>query len=606
MTTEMFSSSSIHRQLQNSYLKTIREYVFAFLLAVLSAILVLQLWNYDWLYIPFVYDGDGLFYAMTIKSVITTGWYLTNPSIGVPDGHFLGDFPTPEGLNYFIIKMMSLFSSNWALIYNVFFLLGFPLITISALFVLRSFGICYPFALTASVLYSFLPFHLIRGEFHVFLSAYYIPPLAIWLAAKLHQNALFEDESSKSYKKRLFLSSLICVLMGSTGVYYAYFGAFFILLGGVVASYSKHQWRPLKHALLFVFIICVSMTANIWPTISYQIKNGTNLSAMHRSSIESEIYGLKIAQLLLPVDEDRIFSQMKRKYNKNSISTNENATATLGLIGSIGFLILIGRLFLKRKELESSSFMAALEHFNLSAVLLATIGGFSSLIAFFFLSSIRCYNRISVFIGFFALAAFFFLLQRKITNPKLIWCLSMFLLGLGLFNQSSKRFVISSRVHAVAEAYNNDRAFFQKIEKVVPPGSKIFQLPFLEFPEGPVHHMCAYDHFRAPLHTNALKWSFGAMKGRKIAQWQKQTSGLDVKGMLQEIVQNGFTGLYIDRNGYEDAGQSIESSLSQLLNAAPLIDKHQSFWDLRELVVHQASVRDNVLNLSFHTGQSIL
>ncbi|HUD01755.1 MAG TPA: hypothetical protein VMR37_05475, partial [Rhabdochlamydiaceae bacterium] len=72
-----------HSLIQTSYAKTLIEYFFAFSLSVLCTILVLQLWKLQWLYIPFVYTGDAnyfrgdwVYYAMTIKSTITTGWSL--------------------------------------------------------------------------------------------------------------------------------------------------------------------------------------------------------------------------------------------------------------------------------------------------------------------------------------------------------------------------------------------------------------------------------------------------------------------------------------------------------------------------------------------------
>lgn len=572
MTTKSFA----HSKITSESAQTFREYLFAFILSIFATLLILQLWKLHWLSIPFVYAKDSLYYAMTIKSLITTGWYLTDPSIGVPDGHFLGDFPTPEGLNYLLIKILSWFSSNWAVVFNLFFLLGFPLITLSALFVLRNFGLCYPFALSASLLFSFLPFHWIRGEEHVFLSAYYTPPLAIWLAVKLYT---WEHVQ----KKEVLLSCFFCILIGSTGVYYAYFAAFFILLAALIRSYHQKRWQPLKYGTLFTAVICAAITANIWPTLIYHLKNGPNLAPIHRLPLETEMYGLKITQLLLPIDNDRIFSHIKQTYNTQNLLINENTTATLGLIASAGFLLLIAHLFLKRKETISDPLFDALAHFNLSAVLLATIGGFSSLIALFFLPQIRCYNRISVFIGFFALSAFFLLLQKKVKNSRWIWTLSILLLGIGLFNQSSPSHALASSMKHTITRYRSDQKFFQNIEERLPLGSRVFQLPHMLFPEGIAHDMGAYDHFKAPLHTHLLKWSFGAMRGRQTSDWQQQTSALEVPDMLHELIQKGFTGLYIDRMGYPDQGQSIELSLSQLLDAPPLIEGHRSFWDLRTL-----------------------
>src|ERR1700730_4243470 len=150
MTVKDLPFKNAECQEQISSTKTFQKYLFAFFLAVLCSILVLQIWDFKWLYIPFNYCGDtrycgdSLYHSTIVKSIITTGWYLIDPLLGAPNGYSLEDFPISEGLHCLIIKIISCFSSNWALVYNIFFLLGFPLIAISALFVFQRLGLCYP------------------------------------------------------------------------------------------------------------------------------------------------------------------------------------------------------------------------------------------------------------------------------------------------------------------------------------------------------------------------------------------------------------------------------------------------------------------------------
>lgn len=110
-----------------------------------------------------------------------------------------------------------------------------------------------------------------------------------------------------------------------------------------------------------------------------------------------------------------------------------------------------------------------LAHFNLSAVLLATMGEFSSLLAFFALTGLRSYNRISVFIGFFVLAAFFIFLQKRMNNKTLAWGLSLCLLELGFFNQTTKTDALPKKIKKIARVYQADQDFFQTIEQRLPP-----------------------------------------------------------------------------------------------------------------------------------------
>jgi phosphoglycerol transferase len=566
------------------------------------AAFVLDVWSLKALKLPFDYYGDAVFYLMSVKTVMTTGWYLSDPTLAAPGVHFFGDFATPEGFNYLLIKILSWFISDWALLANLFFLMGFSLIALTSLFVLRQFGLSYPFALTASLLYSFLPYHLIKSESHLFLSAYYFVPLIIWLATRIYQNRL----------PRARYSILIAVLVGSSGIYYAYFGSFFLLLAGLICASQTRQWAPLRSALSLIAIIIISIGVNVWPLFPYQWKHGSNLTVMERSPFESEKFGLKISQMVLPRNSDRLFSEFMENYKKHTVSGPENDTSALGLVASLGFIYLISSLFFKRKEdllyregvvfentarsegqkcgvkpthskpdsSVTSGIITSLAHFNLGAILLATFGGFSSLVSLFLLAGIRSYNRISIFIAFFSLSAIFLALQDK----KHRWGISIALLLLGLFTQTSSLDAPAQRYPKIRAEYKNDRRFFRKIEKTLGDGGMVFQLPYIHFPEGQKDLINSYAHFKGPLHSRSLKWSFGAMRGREPDLWQRQTAQLDVSDMIHELKDKGFTGLYLDKFGYLDAADQMMRELSKVLKRPPLFDMHgRSFWDLREV-----------------------
>ncbi len=74
------------------------------------------------------------------------------------------------------------------------------------------------------------------------------------------------------------------------------------------------------------------------------------------------------------------------------------------------------------------------------------------------------------------------------------------------------------------------------------------------------------------------------MNKRPTSEWQKKASRLPVPEMLKEIVQKGFTGLYLDKFAYDDEAQALMESLGKVVKTPPIFDYHgRSFWDLREL-----------------------
>src|SRR5262249_21757368 len=129
--------------------------------------------------VPFIYQGDGLWGAVLIKGTIEHGWYLHNSNVGAPTGLDMSDFPMAEAVHFLLIKLMAWFIADFGLLCHSLVLLGFPLTTLTALFVLGRFGIAYGPALVTSVLFAFLPYHFFRAFCHVFLASYFMVPLIV-------------------------------------------------------------------------------------------------------------------------------------------------------------------------------------------------------------------------------------------------------------------------------------------------------------------------------------------------------------------------------------------------------------------------------------------
>ena len=95
--------------------------------------------------------------------------------------------------------------------------------------------------------------------------------------------------------------------------------------------------------------------------------------------------------------------------------------------------------------------------------------------------------------------------------------------------------------------------------------------------------MTAYDHGRPYLHSKTLRWSYGAMKGRFADAWQKAAVDRPTPDMLRTLAVAGFSGVYVDRAGYDDRGVAIETVLRQETGPPPLSSEDHRFavYDLR-------------------------
>jgi hypothetical protein len=590
----------------NSFKSEVTYYIISLLLCLVFLIWSMQLWSAD-LSVPFSYSGDAIFEGVLIKGVIDNGWIYQNIFVGLPTGLELYDYPVNAYLDFILMKLISYFFPNWALTMNIFFLLTFLLTTIITLFVLRQFKTSPLPAIVGSLLYTFIPYHFLRGESHLVLSSYFLIPLVVLIIFWIFEgDFLFDcvkvDLNSSSLvsllNKKTLVSLLVCMAIASAFVYYPFFSCFFIFVAGVCTSISNKKIIPLLNAGLLIGVIILFILAFNLPSFTYQLHNGKNPDVGMRNPAESEIYGLKIVQLLLPVMDHRIpiFSQFFHLYVSSSPLVNENMFATLGLIGSIGFIILILALFYKlftKSQMDDNEILKKIKYLsalNLSAVLLATVGGIGTVIAYLFFPEIRAYNRISVFIAFFCITTVILVLdfllkkydQYKIKKYAIIGCIIL-VLFFGIYDQTSDRFIPDYK--NIKDVFISDEHFIKEIERTYPDDNKVFQLPYVPFPENPpVNGMTDYDHFRGYLHSVNISWSYGAMKGREGDLWQRQIVNEPLDIMLENLSFSGFNGIYVDSYGYADNGKEMISGLSVALQTKPLVSENKRlyFFDMND------------------------
>jgi phosphoglycerol transferase len=572
------------------------------LLSVVLVVAVLQLWRVDFR-VPFTYHGEAMYNGMLVKGILEHGWHLSNPALGAPTGADLRDVPMSDNnLHFLMIKLMRLGTSNYARAMNIFFMLTFPLIAVSALFAFRQFGIGVWPALCGSLLFTFLPFHFGRGQHHLFLAAYYLVPLAIMVTLWITLGAvsLLDERRRWSWRhchSKLLGSAIICVLLASAGVYYAFFACFFFLVAGVLVALRRRDARHLVLSVALVGVITAVLAVHYVPSILHVWRHG-DTQVIRRSPMDAETYGLRLWQLLLPVTGHRlaVVARFRDAINTERGGFNETDVATLGVIGSVGFLALLsGLLFGKpgATRWNADVTQRALHDvriLNLLALSLALTGGFGSIVALLVTAKIRAYNRISIFIAFFALFAVVVWLDalyrrqgsRPVRRGAVVAGLAV-LLGFGVLDQTSGR--TADDYLRVGPEYGSDSTFVHELEAVMPPQAMIFQLPIVPFPEYPsVHRMHDYDHGRGYLHSKTLRWSYGALKGREGEAWQRWAVDKPVREMIETLAAAGFSGLYLNRAGYADRGESLVRQVSSVLGQRPLTthDDRLLFFDLTD------------------------
>lgn len=554
-------------------------YAVLLFLCVAMLVWILRLWRAD-LTVPFCYHGDQLNNLMIVKGIIDNGWHLNNEYVGAPTGLDLRAYPFAANLDMLLMKAVALFSANPAVVVNVYFLATFPLTALVTCAVLRRLGLSFGPALVGSLLYTFTPYHLLRGEHHLFIGSYFTLPPMVMVLTWLFQDRLALGRSLRTWSIALAVGALVASAMP----YYAFFSCCFLLIAGIARARYRREMGPLWTALVLVAATFAALLANLAPTLIAVVRHPGPLG-VSRHADEAEWNGMKIAQLLLPITGHRVpaVAEWKNIYNRSSPLVNENDASALGVVGAVGFLILIGRLFGGGARGGGVEELGGLSLLNLTAVLLGTVGGFGSLFNLFVTPWIRGYNRISIFIAFFALLAVCLLLERLgrawrrgKTTRLIYYGLLGVVLGVGTWDQTSKGMIPPYR--PLQEEYVNDAAFVWRIEAVVPEHARIWQLPEMAYPEDePFHRMGSFDHFRGYIHSRTLHWSFGPMRGSEGERWLRAVAALKPAETVAALAEAGFDGIYLDRYAYLDRAVTLEAELAALLGTAILESDNKRF-----------------------------
>jgi phosphoglycerol transferase len=574
--------------------------------ALLAAAWALRLWRGD-LAVPFSNQFDALLHAEIVKSVLDHGWYQVNDSLGAPFGQQLYDFPQgADNLQLLIIKALGFFSSDYAVVLNLYFLLTFPLVAVAAFVVLRRLGASAAVAGVCAVLFAMLPYHFARRELHLFLSGYYAVPLGCYLVMSTFAGVpLFARRAAGAggrgrlprWASRRTLGTLaMCVVIGSASVYYAGFTVILVLAAGILAFAARRDRRALTGGLAVTAAVAAMLAVNFAPSLLYHLDHGGNAAVAHRRAEEAERYALRFSQLVLPVNGHRVgaLRRAKARY-ANSLEEpnpfNESYSAALGAVATVGFLWLVAVAFLTLVGNRRTAIDERFRHACAGAGIafgLATVGGASTLIAYWLTPQLRSWNRLSVFIAFFSFLAVALLLDalRRRLGPRpgrtaLFGVLLAAILVLGVLDQTTREDIPPYR--ASAAHFHSDGDFVAAIERRLPRGAAVFQVPYMGFPDSrPVNAMYIYDPVRGYLHSRRLRWSYGAMEGRP-ADWPLDLADKPASVALPAVAVSGFDGIWIDRDGYRDHGQGIAAAVERIVHAAPLVsrDRRLLFFDLR-------------------------
>lgn len=558
---------------------------------------------------PFEYSGDALAVGAHVKTTLETGWYEHQALLGAPYGQTYHDFPQADNLHLVAIKLIGLFTQDWPVALNLYFILGFPLAALAAVWFFRTVGASRLLTMALSVVFAIAPYHFMRGEGHLWLGSYYGVPLGVGLLVLLLQGTPLwgRGRSSNSLLSWLFSPAsrtlVFITVLAMSGSYYGVFFLVILAVTGVALLVRDGDWRRFWGAVTAGIVTVLVLVLNMLPDIIYGWVNGPNSGGLERSASESEIYALKLTQLLMPWPGHRVpfLQDIRAVYDSQYPLVSEHpALGALGALGlTIGFLVIAYLAFawrrLERRATPARDTMervAWLSGLMFVAFLFATVGGLSTVISFA-TDALRGWNRMSIVILALALGVLGLAIDAGLRSIRrrlrggipsqaiLSAVVAAMVIVVGYVDQTPVD--VTSPRAAAAEAFDADAARIREISEQMPPGSMVLQLPYIPFPESSsVTGTLGSEELVPYLHSEDLRWSGGGIKGRPRSDYPlalQQYPGEDVARLATAA---GFDGILIDRTAMPDRSEPLETGIANAVGEQPLVsaDERYAFFAL--------------------------
>lgn len=521
------------------------------IITVYAVIFVYHIWDRD-IKVPIVFDGDGLGAAMTIRNLIDGNGIFQYPRLSAPyaENIYLQD----NILQLFIVKIIILFSKDVGIVTNIYWLLTYLFTSYSMYWASRKLGIGKVEAVACALIYNFLPYHYFRTS-HFWLFGCYLIPLAAWVIISL------AESSKEEFTKRDFLYYIIIsFLFGISSIYYSLFFLILILTAVLYNFFRKKEIIVLKNfgVILFTNVFGIFLV-DILPCI---VNSSSTIgeTAVQREFGNVYAYSLNFFNLFLPIPGHRIkvLSDLTKDIFVKLGTNTEGYMVMLGLFMSIGCIISIISVLFGKKD----SRVRLLGMLIIVSVLVSIIGGLDLFIGYFVSSSIRCYNRFSVFIAVFSCICLGIIMKEMVKrNRRIAYIVIVFVTFIAIEDQTSSSFAnyASYNIETKEYVYNYEETenlyyvisdFVDKIESDFEENTMVFQLPITSSYNGGTE--LEYQQMQSYVCSKSIKWSSNAVTIGRQYNMLKKMENLSYNQLVSAMAIEGFRGVLVDKTEYSD------------------------------------------------------
>ena len=414
-----------------------------------------------------------------------------------------------------------------------------------------------------AILFGLAPYAFIRNLNHLALTGYFQLPIftlfLLWYGW---------PECVRLERRGGLVLGLIAGLLGGFLSPY-YLGPFLVLLtllllGKIVIK----EWHAI---LVYAGTVAAAITGFIiqnLDVIVHSVTHGKNHEAVSRNLWWMVKFALYLPDLFFPRAHQWDFlNRLSWGIYQGHVPEQlwgESITAYIGMTAGLGLILLMfsGVAWIAARRFEKVS-----PYFWLSVplILFSLAGGINYLLGAFGLQFLRATDRASIMLACFGL---YFLCERLPDRIplRILNGMALLIIPIGIVDQLPKYPPWEEKIRRKGwDDFAKDREFFPKLEAMLPKGAMIFELPVKDYPEmGPIMEMGDYEHFRPIIHSEALRISYGTVKGRGDADWQKECASKQAADMVKDLEKRGFSAILINRKAYQDKGENLRRQLENV------------------------------------------
>jgi len=535
-------------------------------IAVIAITMIIEYYYFDfykWDFrIPVTYDGGDAFSGIASMKM---RMYGGNDRLGWPMYEDTSSYsPVYNCLSLIGAKVVDVYVDDFFMAQNIFLFLIPTINVLSAYLVFSKMGIKKWTSYLGALTFGFSPYVQMRLFQHQDLVAVECIPIVFMICFWLIEDDGFANLGKKYLKnKRNILLILFGFMIANNGiVYYPFFSCFIMLITGLVVAFRDKTVKKIIPSLVSIFNVIFWLGIGFIPAIRGVLDGRTDVATngATRDANRAVFYGLDIKSLLLSPHGYGI-KNLKENYSYLLQSEYEQYYSYFGIVGILGLILLLIYVIKKNDSRDiTENRISLLAVIVVFLIILATSGSVGSIVAIF-IPFISSYNRVSIFMLFACVLAVLLFANKMLTNEnekknRYLAMSGVILLFFvfGLCEQShTYRYINDDLLIDNTERLEQDKCFFGALEEMAGEGAMVYMLPYMKsFENKGVGTINDYEMYRGYMHTETIKWNYGAVVGGANDVWNKNTSELSAEQMVNELKEKGFAGIYINVAGYED------------------------------------------------------